>query len=129
MQEIRYKNQTIGILIRAIKTGSLPQTSIEEPLQLITIKHPKGKHLVAHTSEPILLRSNCVQEALVMRKGKVRMNLYGPDNKFFKKIILKQGDAFLLQKGGHSFDFLEDSEFIEIKNGPKIWKTKILIEE
>jgi len=129
MIRIRYKNKTIGILIRAIKRGSLPQTAVEEPLQLITIKHPKGKHLLAHTNEPVMLRADCVQEALVMRKGRVRMNLYGPDSKLFKKIILNPGDAFLLQRGGHSFDFLEDSEFIEIKNGPKIWKSKILIEE
>ncbi|MEK7151436.1 MAG: hypothetical protein AAB784_01830 [Patescibacteria group bacterium] len=129
MQKIRYKNQTIGILVRAISRGSLPQTAVKEPLQLITIKHSKGKHLVAHTNPPVVLNNHSVQEGLVMRKGKIRMNLYGPDEKLFKKIILKPGDAFILQKGGHSFDFLEDSEFIEIKNGPKIWKTKILIEE
>jgi len=129
MQKIRYKNQTIGILIRAIGRGSLPQTDIGEPLQLITIKHPKGKHLVAHTNPPVKLVITRVQEGLVMRKGRVKMNLYGTDDKFFKSIILKPGDAFILQKGGHSFDFLEDSEFIEVKNGPKKWKTKILIEE
>ena len=88
MIRIRYKNKTIGILIRAIKRGSLPQTAVEEPLQLITIKHPKGKHLLAHTNEPVMLRADCVQEALVMRKGRVRMNLYGPDSKLFKKIFL-----------------------------------------
>lgn len=129
MEKIRYKNQTIGILIRAIKKGSLPQTDIKEPLQLITIKHPKGKHLVAHTNPPVKLTINAVQECVVMRKGKIRMNLYGPDDKLFRRIILKSGDAFVLQRGGHSFDFLEDSEFIEVKNGPKKWKTKILIEE
>ncbi len=129
MIKIRYKNKVIGILIRAIRTGSLPQTAIEEPLQLITIKHPKGKHLVAHTNPPVNLKTISVQECVVMRKGKIRMNLYGTDDKFFKSIILKSGDTFILQRGGHSFDFLEDSEFIEVKNGPKKWKTKILIEE
>ena len=109
--------------------GSLPQTAIKEPLQLITIKHPKGKHLVAHTNPPVELKTIGVQECVVMRKGKIRMNLYSTDDKLFKSIILRPGDAFILQKGGHSFDFLEDSEFIEVKNGPKKWKTKILIEE
>ena len=129
MQKIRYKKEVIGILIRAVSKGSLPQTDIKEPLQLITIKHPKGKHLVAHTNPPVSLMTDNVQECVVMRKGKIKMNLYGTDDKYFRSITLRPGDAFLLQKGGHSFDFLEDSEFIEIKNGPKKWKTKILIEE
>ncbi len=41
-------------------------------------------------------------------------------------IVLKVGDVFILQNGGHGFHFLEDSEFIEVKNGPKA-ESKILI--
>lgn len=126
MIEIRYKNKAIGLLIRKISTGSLPQTKDKEPLQLITLKHPKGKYLVAHMHKPVKLQTGRVQECVIMRKGRVRMDLYGPDKKLFKKIILKAGDVFVLQNGGHSFHFLEDSEFIELKNGPRA-ESKVLI--
>ncbi len=126
MIKIRYKNKVIGLLIRAIPKGSIPHTEIEEPLQLVTLKHPKGKQLMAHTHKTVKLQTKCVQECVLVRKGRIRMDLYGPDKKLFKKIVLKAGDVFILQHGGHGFRFLEDSEFIEIKNGPKV-ESKVLI--
>ncbi len=126
MIEICYKNKAIGLLIRKISTGSLPQTKDNEPLQLITIKHPKGKYLVAHMHKSVKLQTSRVQECVVMRKGRVRMDLYGSDKKWFKRVILRAGDVFILQNGGHSFSFLEDSEFIELKNGPRA-ESKVLI--
>ena len=126
MTEIRYKNKVVGLLLRAIPGGSVPQTKDEEPLQLITLKHPKGKLLVAHMHKPVALKTNRVQECVVVRKGRIRMSLFGPDKKMFKEIILKSGDVFILQNGGHSFYFLEDSEFIEVKNGPKC-ESRVLI--
>lgn len=126
MQEILYKNKVVGILVRTIKSGSLPVTNGKEPLQLVTLKHPKGKYLVAHTHKPVRRQTATMQECLIVKKGKIRVDLYGPDKKLFKKIILKTGDFFLLQNGGIGIHMLEGSECIEAKNGPFI-EDKILI--
>lgn len=126
MTEIRYKNKIIGLLIRAIPNGSIPQTKAKEPLQLVTLKHSKGKQLAAHMHKPVKLQTKRVQECVFIRKGRIKMDLYGPNKKRFKKITLKVGDVFILQSGGHGFHFLEDSEFIELKNGPKV-ESKVLI--
>ena len=32
--------------------------------------------------------------------------------------MLKTGDIILLAQGGHGFEFLEESEIIEVKQGP-----------
>ena len=37
---------------------------------------------------------------------------------FLESRILNQGDVVLLAYGGHGFEMLEDSEMIEVKQGP-----------
>jgi len=124
--EIKYKNKVVGMIFRAIKNGSIPLTNGKEPLQVVTLKHPSGKYLLAHTHKPTVRKTESMQECLIVRKGKIKIDLYGPDKKMFKKIILKTGDFFLLMVGGYGIHMLENSELIEFKNGPFI-EDKILI--
>ena len=42
---------------------------------------------------------------------------YDMDN-YYKSTELIQGDVILLAFGGHGFEMIEDSEIIEIKQGP-----------
>jgi hypothetical protein len=60
-------------------------------------------------------------EVFYIKKGKISINLYGADNKKFKNVILGQGD-FIYMLCGHSLEFLEDTQLIEVKQGP--YKTK-----
>jgi hypothetical protein len=126
MVEIKYKNKVVGLLVRSIKQGSLPVTAGHEPLQVVTLKHPKGKYLVAHTHKPVERKTSRMQECLMVKKGRVRIELYAPDKKMFKKIILKTGDFFILQNGGIGIHVLKDAEVVEFKNGPFV-EDKILL--
>ena len=58
------------------------------------------------------------QEVLVIKSGKVRVDYYDNDKHYFESKILYQGDVVLLAGGGHGFEMLEDSEMIEVKQGP-----------
>lgn len=118
MAEIKYKNKLVAIVMGRFPSGSIPQTNGEEPLQLVTLKHPKGKYLLAHAHRPIKRQTEKLQECLIVRKGKIRVDLYGPDKKMFKKITLKMGDLLILLNGGYGIHILEDAELIELKNGP-----------
>ena len=40
------------------------------------------------------------------------------DKTYFNSKILEEGDVILLSFGGHGFEMLEDSEIIEVKQGP-----------
>ena len=124
--DIKYKNKLVAILIKKIPKGSIPHTKESEPLQLVTLKHPKGKYLMAHTHKPIKREINKLQECLIVKKGKIKLDLYGSDKKLFKKIILKDGESLILLNGGYGIRILEDSELIELKNGPFI-EDKILL--
>lgn len=118
MEKIFYKGILIGICISSFPNGSVPHTEPNEGLGLLTLKHPKGTYLKAHVHLPKKRITNRLQECFIVRRGKVRVDLYGPDKKFFKYIYLKEGETFIALNGGHGFHFLENSELWETKNGP-----------
>jgi len=126
MDKIFYKKKLVGIKISKMLSGTSPVTEGKEPFQALTLKHPKGKYLLAHTHRPRKRITTRLQECLVVRKGKVKIDLYGPDDKKFKHIYLKAGEAFLLVNGGYGIHVVQDAEMMEFKNGPFI-EDKVLI--
>ena len=100
--------------------GSVSHTDGKQSLELLTLKYPRGSYLKAHIHLPRKKTNRHLQECFIVRKGRVRMDLYGPDKKFFKHIYLKTGQLFIALAGGHGFRIMEDTEIIELKNGPFI---------
>ena len=124
--EINYKNKLVAIVLGRFPKGSIPQTTGKEPLQLVTLKHAKGKYLLAHTHKPTFRKTAKMQECIIVKKGKVKVDLYGPDKKMFKKVTLKTGDLLILLNGGYGIHVLEDVDMVELKNGPFV-EDKVLI--
>jgi uncharacterized protein YjlB len=58
------------------------------------------------------------QEVLLIKKGRVRVDLYGSNLHYVTSRTLGPGDVILLSAGGHGFEILEDAAFIEVKQGP-----------
>ena len=52
-----------------------------------------------------------------LKKGKIRIGLYDDEGKKIRDVVGNTGDKLILNCG-HSFLCLEDSELIEIKQGP-----------
>ena len=48
----------------------------------------------------------------------VRVDFYKTDKTYLSSKLLNSGDVILLSAGGHGFEMLEDSEIIEVKQGP-----------
>lgn len=118
MNKYYYKKTLIGIKINRIVSGSHPQTDPDEPVGILTFKHPKGTHFAAHRHTPKKRVTYQRQECFIVRSGKIAMRLFGPDNHYFKTITLKAGELFLAMAGGHDITVLEDCEVFEVKNGP-----------
>jgi len=126
MECIYYKKALIGFRLRVIAKGSNPITEGTEPLQVVTLKHEKGAYLKAHMHAPRKRQTNSLQECLIVKKGKVKLDLYAPDKKMFKYLYLQAGEMFLLMNGGIGIHVIKDAEMIEVKNGP-FKEDKILI--
>ncbi len=92
-------------------------TPDEFPFQLGMHNHKKGFISEPHEHPPLLnvdkLES---QEFFLVRKGKVKVELYHK-KELIDSCILEQGDMILLNCG-HSVEFLENSEMMELKQGP-----------
>lgn len=121
-----YKKKIVAIFLGRFPNGSIPQTDGKEPLQLVTLKHPKGKYLLAHAHKPTKRQTEKMQECLIVKKGKIKVDLYGPDKKMFRKLTMKTGDLLILLNCGIGIHILEDAEIIELKNGPFI-EDKVLL--
>jgi len=86
--------------------------------QLASMKRPKGYKIPAHIHKPVPRKVKYTQETLFIKKGRVEIKFYDENKEYLESRILKAGDVILLVSGGHEFVMLEDTEMIEVKQGP-----------
>ena len=86
--------------------------------QLASMRRPKGYKIAAHVHKPTPRSVKYTQETLFIKKGKVKINFYDEEKVYLDSRIIKKGDVVLLVSGGHDFLMLEDTEMIEVKQGP-----------
>jgi len=91
----------------------------ESSLQVGKQLRLKGEKIKSHRHMPVKVeREETLKEVLYIEKGKVKVIFYSEKWKEIDSRILNKGDMILLIKGGHGFEMLEDTEMIEIKQGP-----------
>lgn len=86
--------------------------------QLAFNTHKKGEVIRAHIHNSIERNIKLTQEVLFIKKGVLKVNIYNEDKTHFGSRVLNPGDTVLFASGGHGFNFLEDVEMIEVKQGP-----------
>lgn len=87
-------------------------------LQLGYMQHHKGHSIKAHTHNILPRTVDVSMEALFIKRGMVRVDLYGRDLEKLESVVLQGGDVIFLASGGHGFEVLEETEIIEVKQGP-----------
>jgi hypothetical protein len=122
VEQIKDEN---GIIICHIIRGNYSPATTEfftpdnYSQQLGIIKYPEGGAIKPHFHNKLAREVFFTQEVLVIRKGKVKVNLYNNQSlSFLTSVVLNSGDTILLASGGHGFEMLEDTEMLEIKQGP-----------
>lgn len=121
IEHIQYQEDTIATIFynRPIKPGVHFYAKDESTLQVGKQLRAKGEETVPHKHLPVKIeREEVLQEVLYIENGKVKIIFYDSQWEEIDSRILKQGDIILIIKGGHSFEFLEETEMIEIKQGP-----------
>lgn len=86
--------------------------------QLGYMKRPEGYVIDPHVHNPVVREVVWTQEVLFIKSGKVRVDFYDGERTYLESRILYTGDVILLASGGHGFEMLEESEIIEVKQGP-----------
>lgn len=93
-------------------------TEDSDSLQLGNMRHEAGYKIASHVHNKKPRTIETTKETLFIRSGEVRMDLFGLDSQYLVSVTLTAGDVVLLVSGGHGFTFVQDSEIVEVKQGP-----------
>ena len=120
IEYIQQENEIYAIILRSSyqEEGIKFLTPDNFSQQLGYMKRPKGYVIQPHIHNEIKRSVTLTQEVLFVKTGKVKVNFYDNDKVFKESVILEKGDFILLASGGHGFEMLEQSELIEVKQGP-----------
>ena len=82
------------------------------------VVYPEGGEIQRHFHRPLERHLVGTSEVLVVRRGRCVIDIYDDDRTLVATRELRQGDIMLMVNGGHGFRLMEDTVFLEIKQGP-----------
>ena len=88
--------------------------------QLAYMNRPSGYSIKPHLHNPVERQVLYTKEVLYIKSGRVRVDFYEDDQSYLESRVLHPGDVILLAYGAHGFYMLEESEIIEVKQGPYV---------
>ncbi len=120
IKEICFKNKQIALVVKNgyICSGVNFVTDCNSAQQVGFMSHPKNSEIKAHVHNIIERNVSSTQEVLIIKKGKLRLDLYSQEKEYIESVIISAGDVVILPYGGHGLKCLEDVEMIEVKQGP-----------
>ncbi len=120
LKKITHNDQLLAIIISSkfSEPGIRFFTPDDFSQQLAFMKHPQGKLIQPHVHNAVKREVHFTKEVLFIRKGKIRVDFYTDNQTYIESTILETGDVILLSEGGHGFEMLEETEMIEVKQGP-----------
>ena len=120
VENIFDNNKLLSVIIRASykSEGIEFFTPDDFSQQLAYMNRPKNYVIPPHVHNSVQRNVSLTQEVLFIKSGKVRVDYYDDEKKYLESKILNKGDVVLLASGGHGFQMIDDSEIIEVKQGP-----------
>ena len=122
IQEIRDNDLVLAVILHAsYKTEGISFfTPPSFSQQLAYMNRPAGYVIPPHVHNPAVREVKFTKEVLFIKSGKVRCDFYSDDRRYLESLVLQKGDVILLAHGGHGFEMIEESEIIEVKQGPYV---------
>lgn len=122
IEKIIDDQKLLSIIIRAeYKSKGIEFFTPDDFSQQLGYMNRKKNHIISpHTHNIVQRDVQFTQEVLIIKSGKVRVDYYDEKKKYLESRILNKGDVVLLAYGGHGFEMIEDSEIIEVKQGPHL---------
>lgn len=120
LEKIYNGDQFLGLIIRKDyhETGIQFLTNDQSPQQLGYMNRAKDYVIAPHVHNSVSRTVNLTQEVLIIQRGKVRVDYYDDNKAYLESRIAYEGDIVFLGYGGHGFKMLEDTEIVEVKQGP-----------
>ena len=120
IEYIKHKDSLLSVIIRNnYKSDGIEFFTPDDfSQQLAYMNRPKDYVIQPHVHNLVERNVSLTQEVLFIKSGKVRVDFYDDDKHYLFSKIIEKGDVILLAAGGHGFTMLENSEMIEVKQGP-----------
>lgn len=120
IDSVVYGSKLLAIIIRSDyrKDGIEFFTPNDFSQQLAYMNRPAGYKISPHIHNKVQREVFYTQEVLFIKKGKVKIDFYDDSKNYVDTRILETGDVIMLASGGHGFEMIEQTEMIEVKQGP-----------
>lgn len=102
----------------SFKDGKKFLTSNESEFQVGVFKLDRGEEIISHTHKDQNRNIVKTSEAITVISGKIKVNFFDLNQKYLRSIEVSSGESIILVGGGHGIEIIEDTKFIEIKQGP-----------
>ena len=120
IENIVWDSKTLAYIIRAEispeKTTFVTPTDFKQQVGFVV--YPTGGEIKRHVHRPLERHLIGTSEVLLVRRGLCEVDIYNNDRQLVVTETLREGDILLMVNGGHGFRMLEDTVFLEIKQGP-----------
>lgn len=120
IERVVFNDEILAIIVR--RDFSEPGIHFLTPdgfsQQLGYMEHPIGKIIQPHIHRAVPRAVTYTQEVLFIKKGKLRVDFYGSNQRYLESRILEAGDLILLASAGHGFEVLQELAMFEVKQGP-----------
>jgi hypothetical protein len=119
-EQIAWMDRPLAYIIRRELTPAATTfvTPSNFTQQLGFVVYPTGGEIKPHLHRPLERTIQGTSEVLVVKKGRCEVDIYNDLKEPVATRELREGDILLLVDGGHGFRILEDTVFVEIKQGP-----------
>lgn len=87
-------------------------------LQVGYVVRAAGGEVLRHSHRPVERRLVGTAEVLFVKKGRCEMDVYDDEQRLVATRVLQENDVMIMVGGGHAFRMIEDTVFLEIKQGP-----------
>jgi hypothetical protein len=120
VEHITWNGKPLACIIRASfqpdKTTFL--TPPEYKQQVGYVVYRAGGTIQRHVHRALVRHLVGTSEVLIVRQGHCEIDIYNDERELVATRELHEGDIVLMVNGGHGFRMLEDTIFLEIKQGP-----------
>ena len=120
VEQIAYGEKPLAVIIRAAMRPAKTtfMTPPEFKQQVGFIVYPAGGEIQRHDHRPLERHLLGTSEVLVVQRGRCEIDIYNDNRELVATRELRLGDIMLMVGGGHGFRMLEETVFLEIKQGP-----------
>ena len=120
IEKVTWQGMPLAYIIRSelnpIRTTFLTPPEFKQQVGFVV--YPADGEIQRHVHRPLERHLIGTSEVLIVRRGRCEIDIYNNRKELVATRELRQGDIMLMVDGGHGFRMLEDTVFLEVKQGP-----------